>query len=345
MKIAVLAGGLSPERDVSFSSGSLIANALREVGHHVLLLDVYEGISSNECDLASLFEDNTGSPYFYIVPDVEPNLDEIKLRNNNGDSLIGCNVLQICQLADIVFIALHGAMGENGQIQATFDVMGIKYTGTGYIGSLLAMDKDISKKLMCQAGIPTAEWSIFAGNMITTEFVLDKIGLPCVVKPCSSGSSIGVSIVDSLDELEKALIVAKKIEPQILVEKKVSGREFSVGILDEKALPVIEIIPKVGFYDYKNKYQSGCAQEICPADLSNYDTKRIQNLALRIHEILRLGAYSRVDFILNESGEFICLEANTLPGMTPTSLIPQEALVNGISYIELCNRIVHLAIR
>lgn len=345
MKIAVLAGGLSPERDVSLSSGSLIANALREAGHYVLLLDVYEGISLNECNLENLFEDNTGSSYSYIVLDVEPNLDEIKRRNNNGDSLIGHNVLQICQLADIVFIALHGAMGENGQIQATFDVMGIKYTGTGYIGSLLAMDKDISKKLMRQSGIPTAEWSIFTGNMITAEYVTNKIGLPCVVKPCSSGSSIGVSIVDSLDKLETALLVAKNIEPQILVEKKVSGREFSVGILDGKALPVIEIIPEVGFYDYKNKYQSGSAQEICPANLSNYDTKRIQNLALRAHEILRLGTYSRIDFILNENGEFICLEANTLPGMTPTSLIPQEAFVDGISYIELCNRIVHLAIR
>lgn len=344
MKIAVLAGGLSPERDVSLSSGSLIANALREAGHHVLLLDVYEGISSNGCNLEDLFEDHTGSPYAYIVPEVEPNLDEIKRRNNNGASLIGDNVLQICQLADIVFIALHGAMGENGQIQAAFDVMGIKYTGTGYIGSLLAMDKDISKKLMRQAGIPTAEWAVFTGNRITAEHVANKIGLPCVVKPCSSGSSIGVSIVGSLDELETALTVAKQIEPQILVEKMVSGREFSVGILDGKALPVIEIIPKEGFYDYKNKYQSGCAEEICPANLSTDDTKKIQILALRTHEILRLGTYSRIDFILNENGEFICLEANTLPGMTPTSLIPQEALVNGISYIELCNRIVHLAI-
>lgn len=207
MKIAVLAGGLSPERDVSFSSGSLIANALREAGHHVLLLDVYEGISSDGCNLENLFEDNTGSPYFYKVPEVEPNLDQIKLRNNNGDSLIGRNVLQICQLAGIVFIALHGAMGENGQIQATFDVMGIKYTGTDYTGSLLAMDKDISKKLMRQAGIPTAEWSIFTGNMITAESVSNKIGLPCVVKPCSSGSSIGVSIVDSRDELETWILV------------------------------------------------------------------------------------------------------------------------------------------
>lgn len=344
MKIVVLAGGLSPERDVSLSSGSLIANALREAGHHVILLEVYEGIDSNENEMEKLFEDKTGKPYSYIVPEVEPNLEEIKSKNNNGDALIGRNVLKICQKADIVFVALHGAMGENGQIQATFDVMGIKYTGTGYIGSLLAMDKDISKKLMHQVGIPTAEWAVFTGTMITAENVANKIGIPCVVKPCSSGSSIGVSIVDSFDELEAALISAKQIEPQILVEKKVSGREFSVGILDGEALPVIEIIPKIGFYDYKNKYQAGCAEEICPANLSSYDTKRVQDLALKTHEVLRLGTYSRIDFILNENGEFVCLEANTLPGMTPTSLIPQEALVKGISYVELCNQIVNLSI-
>lgn len=344
MKIVVLAGGLSPERDVSLSSGSLIANALREAGHHVLLLDVYEGISSDESDLINLFEDNTGAQYSYKVPEVEPDLDEIKRRNNNGSSLIGPNVMKLCQLADIVFIALHGAMGENGQIQAAFDVMGIKYTGTGYIGSLLAMDKDISKKLMRQAGIPTADWAIYTGDMITAEHVVDEIGLPCVVKPCSSGSSIGVSIVDSLDELDTALFAAKGVEPQILVEKKVCGREFSVGILNGRALPVIEIVPKKGFYDYKNKYQSGLTQEICPAELSDEETRNIQNLALRTHEILRLGTYSRVDFIQNEYGEFVFLEANTLPGMTPTSLIPQEALAEGISYIELCNRIVYLGI-
>lgn len=344
MKIVVLAGGLSPERDVSLSSGSLIANALREAGHRVLLLDVYEGTSSEENDMEKLFEDKTGIPYSYKVPKTAPDLAEIKSRNNNGEALIGRNVLKLCQMADIVFIALHGAMGENGQIQAAFDVMGIKYTGSGYIGSLLAMDKDISKKLMSQADIPTAEWAVFEGDGISAAAVADKVGLPCVVKPCSSGSSIGVSIVDSIDELEAALNAAKLVEPQILVEKKVIGREFSVGILDGKALPVIEIIPKQGFYDYANKYQSGCTEEICPANLSAEDTVRVQDLALRTHEVLRLGTYSRVDFIMDEKGEFICLEANTLPGMTPTSLIPQEALVNGISYVELCNKIVQLSL-
>jgi D-alanine-D-alanine ligase len=344
MKIVVLAGGLSPERDVSLSSGCLIANALRESGHRVLLLDIYEGISASECDYESLFEDNSGKPYFYKVPDVEPDLGEIKRRNNNRESLIGPNVLELCQLADVVFIALHGAMGENGQLQATFDVMGIRYTGTGYIGSLLAMDKDLTKRLLRQANIPTADWMIFTGS-VSVEEVINNIGLPCVVKPCSAGSSIGVSIVRSAEELEEAIACASKVEPNVLIEKMIPGREFSVGILDGIALPVIEIIPKQGFYDYKNKYQAGLTEEICPANLSKEDTQRVQGLALQVHNILRLGTYARIDFIQSQTGEFVCLEANTLPGMTPTSLLPQEAAAYGISYIELCNRIVELAMK
>lgn len=343
MKIVVLAGGLSPERDVSLSSGSLIANALKRAGHKVFLLDVYEGISANEIDFNNLFNDNIDNPYSYLVPEFQPDLNEIKARNNNGEALIGHNVLRICQLVDVVFIALHGAMGENGQIQAVFDVMGIKYTGTGYIGSLLAMDKDLTKRLLRQAEIPTAEWLIYH-DLMPLKYVIDHIGMPCVVKPCSAGSSIGVSIANNTEELEKAITTAKKVESSIMVEKMISGREFSVGILSGEALPVIEIIPKEGFYDYKNKYQHGLTSEICPANLSEYDTKRVQGIALKIHEILRLGTYSRIDFILNPNNEFICLEANTLPGMTPTSLLPQEAAAYGISYEELCNRVVYAAI-
>ncbi|MBU3113646.1 D-alanine--D-alanine ligase family protein [Clostridium lacusfryxellense] len=342
MKIVVLAGGLSPERDVSLSSGSQIANALRETGHHVLLLDVYEGLQADKSEFDDLFQDNIiGEPYYYKVKGVEPDLDEIKRKSNNGNSLIGENVLSLCQFADIVFIALHGAMGENGQLQATFDVMGIKYTGTGYVGSLLAMDKDLTKRLLQQSGIPTAQWLTLTKNLVTTEHIVEMIGMPCVVKPCSAGSSIGVSIVYNIEQLEAAITIANKIESNLLIEKMIVGREFSVGILEGKALPVIEIILKEGFYDYKNKYQSGFTQEICPAKLSEYNTKRVQGLALKICEILRLGTYSRIDFILDDNDEFICLEANTLPGMTPTSLIPQEALANNISYVELCNRIVN----
>jgi len=342
MKIVVLAGGLSPERDVSLSSGSMIANALREAGHRVVMVDVYEGIQfTGEAD--SLFEDKTGTPYAYKVPDAEPDLNEIRKRNNNRKAMIGPNVLTLCEAADIVFIALHGAMGENGQLQAVFDTMGICYTGSGYIGSLLAMDKDIAKRLMRQAGIPTADWIIADQNTAKSQ-IIDTIGLPCVVKPCSAGSSIGVSIVENTEQLNAALDYARSIDENILAEKMIKGREFSVGILGKNALPVIEIIPVEGFYDYKNKYQAGLTREICPADLSREDSERLQDLALKVHRTLRLGSYSRIDFIMNGQREIFCLEANTLPGMTPTSLLPQEAKAAGISYAELCDKIVKLSI-
>lgn len=342
MKIVVLAGGLSPERDVSLTSGSMIANALREAGHRVVMVDVYEGIQlKGEVD--SFFEDRTGTPYSYKVPDTEPDLDEIRRRNHNRKALIGPNVLTLCEAADVVFIALHGAMGENGQLQAVLDTMGIRYTGSSYIGSLLAMDKDISKRLMRQAGIATADW-IIADHNTTVSDIVSTIGLPCVVKPCSAGSSIGVSIVEKEEQLIAALDYASSVEKNMLIEKMIKGREFSVGILDGKALPVIEILPNEGFYDYKNKYQAGLTREVCPAQLSDADTNKLQALALRVHQALRLGSYSRVDFIMSEQGEFVCLEANTLPGMTPTSLLPQEALAAGVSYVELCDKIVRLSL-
>lgn len=338
MKIVVLAGGLSHERDVSLSSGSLIANALREAGHLVLLLDVYEGISLKDINLEHLFKDKSHVPYVYKVPETAPDLHAIKNNSSNGDALIGPNVTKICQAADKVFIALHGSIGENGQIQATFDVLGISYTGTGYIGSLLAMDKDISKKLMCQSNIPTPHW-VMLEDGVTEQHVIQTMGLPCVVKPCSNGSSIGISMVSAQDELQKAIADAKKIESKVMIEKKIVGREFSVGILKGEALPVIEIIPKTGFYDYKNKYQPDMATEICPALIPTETTIGMQKLALNVHTCLRLGTYSRIDFMLDEKGDMYCLEANTLPGMTPTSLIPQEALAMGISYTRLCDEI------
>jgi len=337
----VLAGGLGPERDVSLASGCMIANALREAGHRVVMVDVYEGIQITG-ELDSLFEDKTGTPYFYKVPDTEPDLEEIRRRNHNKKALIGPNVLTLCEAADVVFIALHGAMGENGQLQAVFDTMGIRYTGSGYIGSLLAMDKDIAKRLMREAGIATADWMI-ADHTVTVSCIIDTIGLPCVVKPCSAGSSIGVSIVENREQLNEALVYARSIEENILIEKMVKGREFSVGILGGEVLPVIEILPNEGFYDYKNKYQAGLTKEICPAHLSDEDTSKLQALALKVHQVLRLGSYSRIDFIMTEQGEFVCLEANTLPGMTPTSLLPQEAQAIGITYAELCDKIVRLS--
>ncbi|SHO54105.1 D-alanine--D-alanine ligase family protein [Anaerocolumna xylanovorans] len=350
MKILVLAGGLSPERDVSLSSGSLIANALMVSGHAVALADVYEGIKAGAEELPGLFltkEDN--HRYEYLIPDTVPDLEALVSKNNGRKELIGANILSLCKIADVVFIALHGSMGENGQLQAVLDCHGISYTGTGYTGCLLAMDKDITKRLLCHEGILTAPWITDDAANITPEKIIAAIGFPCVVKPISNGSSIGISFARNAEELSSALTLAtEKLSSfgskKVLVEKLIKGREFSVGILEEKALPVIEIIPKEGFYDYKNKYQQGLTTECCPAVLSEELTKKAQSLALSVHKTLHLGTYSRVDFILSGDGEFFCLEANTLPGMTPVSLLPQEAKADGISYEELCESIAKLAL-
>lgn len=341
MNIVVLAGGYSPERDVSLSSGSLIANSLMRSGHGVLLVDAFLGLEIPEnIELNSLFRKAGDEEYSYRIPETAPDMDELKKHAYKG-SLVGKNVLKLCHHADIVFMALHGAMGENGQMQAILEAENIRFTGSTHVGCVLAMDKDITKKLLLAEGVATADW-------ITLDLKRDPLPetatLPCVVKPCSCGSSVGISIVHTEEELQRALEEAKKYEDLILIEKKISGREFSVGVLDGKALPPIEIIPKTGFYDYKNKYQAGATEEICPAQLTEVETETLQRSAEKVARILRLGTYCRIDFILEATeGVFYCLEANTLPGMTPNSLLPQEAKAAGIGYDELCQTIVELA--
>jgi len=333
VKIVVLAGGLSPERDVSLSSGALISNALIENGHDVMLIDLYLGKNNKEIE-PNYRNKKSAYRYSYVIPEQEPDLDAIRASANSGDCLIGEGIIDFCKKADVVFLALHGAAGENGQLQAAFDLHGIRYTGTGYIGSLLAMDKDISKRLMKEGGILTADW-MHVNLCEPNDW--SKITYPCVVKPCSCGSSVGITMVENDSELHAAIGSAQKYEDAILIEKKIEGREFSVGILGGKALPPIEIQPLEGFYDYKNKYQKGLTREICPADIPEMVQKQLQNTAQAVHQVLRLGFYSRIDFILDREGRAFCLEANTLPGMTPTSLLPQEASAVGISYPELCD--------
>lgn len=335
MKIVVLAGGLSPERDVSLTSGALIANALMENGNEVCLLDLYIGDRLEDKTVDDLFFTQADDKVFhYAVGREAPDLDQLKRDYGQGDKKLGPNVLKICMAADVVFMALHGDIGENGQLQATFDCFDIRYTGTGYAGSLIAMDKLIAKKLMSYDGIKNADWVL-----IRKGEDVPALDFPCVVKPLNCGSSIGVSIVRSETELQQALAYAFKYADDILVETYIPGRELQVGVLLGQALPVIEIIPKGGFYDYENKYQAGMAEEVCPADLLLDKTLELQELALRVHRALGLGSYSRIDFIMDPTGRVYCLEANTLPGMTPTSLIPQEAREAGISYNELCQMI------
>ena len=343
MNILVLAGGYSPERDVSLTSGSLIANALKREGERVCLADVYLGIDESELSRPDLF--NTVEGELYRVGNDVPDLETLKKNSGNGEALIGRGIIELCRLADVVFLALHGAMGENGQLQATLDNYGIKYTGSGYVGSLLAMDKDISKKMFVGAGVNTPEWLFVSAKNADIAVIEEKIGYPCVVKPCSCGSSVGISIVDDRAGLEIALAEAERYEDSILVEKKIEGRELTVGILDGEVLPAIEIIPTEGFYDYKNKYQAGKTLEICPAPISDEIKTALEEQTRRAFEALRLSGYSRFDYIVDANGDTWCLEANTLPGMTPTSLLPQMAQATGMTYGALCSKIVELALK
>ncbi len=335
MKIVVLAGGLSPERDVSLCSGALIANALMKNGHQVMLLDLFWGRANREIE-AIYHDGESGFAFDYKIPEIEPDLAALQMARG-GESLIGEGVVELCQEADKVFMALHGGIGENGQLQALFDIYGVKYTGSGYEGSLLAMDKDLAKRMMRAAGILTADWGYYN---LAEENDWESVKYPAVVKPNGCGSSVGVSMVENRAELEKALAEVEKYEQGVVIEDKIVGREFSVGIIAGEALPVIEIMPHEGFYDYKNKYQAGRADEVCPAQISEEWREKLQAGAVAVGKALRLGFYARIDFIVNEVGEAYCLEANTLPGMTPTSLLPQEAAEMGIDYGRLCEMIV-----
>ncbi len=346
MNIVVLAGGLSPERNVSLTSGSLISAALRRKGHKVLMLDVYEGLSDVGDSPEALFttEDSLTHTVGSRAPTPEE-LEEIKRRRGSRTELIGENVIELCKLADVAFLALHGDMGENGMLQATLDVFDITYTGSGYVGSLLAMDKDIAKKLLRADGILTPDWvRVDTKSADDVDDIIEKVGLPAVVKPCSCGSSVGVSTVDNETELHKALALAVKYENSVLVEKRIFGREFTQGFLGGVALPPVEIIPKCGFYDYANKYVANATEEICPAPLSDDELSRISEATAKGFAALRLIDYARFDYILDSDGVFWCLEANTLPGMTPTSLLPQEAAAIGIDYDSLCDKLANMAL-
>ena len=347
MKIVVLAGGLSTERDVSFKTGEMVTKALRENGHQVILLDVFMGYSDKEEDLTGIFDRAEAvSVKVAAIPETAPDLEKVKAqRKDQSDNFFGPNVIELCRMADIVFMALHGENGENGKIQAAFDLFGIRYTGTGYLGSALAMNKGMAKQLFLENGIPTPRGTSLKRGEDAAKIETCVIHFPCVVKPCSGGSSIGVSIVHDKAEYEQALKEAFRWENELVIEEYVKGREFSVGVIDFQALPIIEIAPVEGFYDYKNKYKAGSTVETCPAELSEQITKEMQGYAEKVAEVLGLNTYSRTDFLLDAEDHIFCLEANTLPGMTPTSLLPQEAKVTGVDFNQLCEKLIESSMR
>ncbi len=339
MKIVVLAGGLSTERDVSLVTGRCVYKALKENGHKVILLDVFLGY---EGDPAGVFDlDADWAAMVARISENAPDLEEVKaLRKDGGKVFFGPNVISICQEADIVFMGLHGDCGENGKIQAAFDLLGIKYTGTDSFSSALAMNKALSKQLFRMYGVPTPD-----AYMLKSADDDRRPEFPCVVKICSGGSSVGVYIVKDENEYLSAVKDAFRYESRVMVEKYIKGREFTCCVVEGKALPIVEIEPKSGFYDYKNKYQAGSTVETCPANVDAGVTAMIQAEAVRAFNALEIKTYARMDFIMNDKKEVFCLEANTLPGMTPTSLIPQEAAAIGKSYNDLCEWIIEISMK
>lgn len=330
LKVAVLFGGTSSERDVSIASGSQVIEALRAGGHEVIAVDTATGVLDSRAEKALL------SGGVKDLPPDEQALD--MMRTGDATALTGAPELRD---VDVLFLALHGGAGEGGTLQALLDMTGLPYTGSGMLGSAVAMDKDISKRLMCLAGIPTPEWLMAP---VLLEDIEERIGLPCVVKPSKQGSTVGLSIVKHADDLEPAVDLAARYDDEVMIERFIPGREFTVPVLGVDALPVGEIISSNEIFDYAAKYQPGGAEEIFPADLPGPQTIEVQRLALRTHRALKLRGFSRIDFRLDADGVFWCLEANTLPGMTAASLFPKGAQAAGIGFSEVCERICRLAI-
>lgn len=327
MRVAVLFGGVSEERDVSVVSGAQVVAALRRRGHDTWAVDTARGsLSSSECEQLL----DTG------VAPVPPG----SAAADVGSVLFGLR--DELRQVDVVFVALHGGSGEDGTVQALLDLIGVPYTGSGQLGSACAMDKDISKRLFRAAGVPTADWLMWP---VEPERVSRELGYPLVVKPNRQGSTVGLSIVRDPSELGAAIELARRFDAEVMLERFVPGRELTVGILADAPLTVGEIRPKLHeIFDYASKYQQGGAEEIFPAEITDELERSAKAYALAAHRALKLGPYSRADFRLDPSGQLYCLEVNTVPGMTRTSLLPQSADAVGIDFDTLCERICLLAL-
>lgn len=345
MKIVVLAGGLSTERSVSLVSGTGICRALRENGHKAILVDLFLGVEEVPDDLETLFDDPAGLCTDVKIEAAAPDLAAVRARRSDkSDCRFGPHVLELCALADIVFLGLHGEDGEDGRVQAAFDLLGIKYTGSGHMASAVAMDKVAAKRMMDSLGIPTPEWRVLTYGPDEVEGLARELPMPCVVKTVDGGSSLGVFLPDTREELKDALRDVLDFGSRVLVEKRIYGRELVCGVLGEQYLPAAMTIPADnGNFDYVSKYQSaenGGATELCPAPITAEEQKLVGELSLKLFHGLGLQVYARCDVILDENGDPWFLEFNSLPGMTPASFMPKEAAAAGISYNALCEEIV-----
>jgi D-alanine-D-alanine ligase len=341
VNIIVLAGGLSAERNVSLATSKAIAKTLRESGHTVKVIDpVYGSVQPDE-DV--IFEGRL------TVGQEFPTAEE--LNNYSNRKVIECINSNLFDNTDIVFLGLHGKFGEDGRIQSLLEMRGVKYTGSGVTSSAMAMDKNISKIIFNHYDIPTPKWLMLKKGvdvLQVDEIIKLESGYPAVIKPNDEGSTVGLSIVqpDVEDaQLPDALEKAFSYSANVMVEEFIPGRELTVAILGDEVLPIVEIKPKEGFYDYEHKYTKGMTEYICPADLPQEMAQHIREKSLIAHKALCCKAYSRVDFRLNSKGEYFCLEINTLPGMTELSLVPKAASAVGMTFPELLNKIIELSLK
>ena len=348
MKIVVLGGGISTERHVSLVSGTSVCRALRSLGHKAIFVDMFLGLEDYEGSLEAAFDAPDGFCGSVAIEKEAPDLEAVKAsRKLKSPSRLGKNVLEVCALADCVFLGLHGADGEDGKIQAALDLLGVPYTGSDCLSSAMASDKAVSKRIMESCGVLTPKWSEITYTEADIPRLRDSLPVPCAVKVVGGGSSIGVALPDTREELKTALEEVLQYGSRVVVEEKIAGRELTVPVLDQQYLSTIEIVPPEGMtFDYVAKYQSGAlaARELCPAPITEAEHRLVGEAALKLHRALGLSVYSRTDFILDREGRAWCLEVNNLPGMTPASLIPKAAAIEGLSYAQLCERIVELSL-
>jgi D-alanine-D-alanine ligase len=334
MRVIVLLGGDSPERDVSKVSGRAVAEALIRAGHDVIALDTAGPQAGMPIDLARATQIGVEPPSDALVPANEA----VRAVSRIGAHDFGD--------VDVVFVALHGGRGEDGTIQALLELTGIPYTGSGVMASSVAMDKETSKRIFRDLGVPTPR-GFAADASLPVEELTARIGRECgypaIAKPNSAGSSVGFSIIHDASEVKAAVVAAAPYDARIVFEQFIPGREMTVAVLDGQALPVVEIVPQVGVYDYRSKYTPGSSRYQVPAEIPAAATLRLQELALRCFHGLRCRDFARIDFRLSPEDEAYCLEVNTIPGMTPTSLVPKAAKAAGLEFDAVVERIVRLA--
>ncbi|MGD8726643.1 MAG: D-alanine--D-alanine ligase [Gemmatimonadales bacterium] len=330
MRLAVLTGGATPERDVAFAGAAQVVAALRARNVTVSVVDTVFGTLSDEQERELLI------PTVGTAPPTDEVLAQLAAREL-GPALAE---LEAVRDADLVFPVLHGRDGEGGRLQEILDRAGIPYAGSDRVGSEQAMDKDLAKRLFEQAGVPTADWLVWPAD----ERAIGRLGFPLIVKPSKVGSTVGLTLVHSMADVEPAVSLAQRYDDQVILEEYLPGREFTVGVLGDAALAVGEIIPVHELFDYECKYTPGMTQEVFPAEIPASLEHTMRDLAQRSHKALGLLDFSRVDFRLGSDGQPYCLEVNTLPGLTATSLLPQSAAAVGITFSDLCWRICQLAL-